>query len=407
MINKLHDYIQNPDNTDVNFDLGFVYENQGQTAAAVSYYLRTAEKSNDPIEQYESLLRCVLCFEKQGDRNATVKSMLQRAISLIPDRPEGYFLLSRSHERVREWQEAYMIACVALSVCDFSIKPLKTDVEYPGKYALIFQKGISSWWVGLCEESRIILGDLKYNHTLNPMFTEAVERNLLSIGYPNSNLVYNKDIANNIRFKFKNINIIEKNYSQCYQDLFVLSALDGKKNGLYLEIGSAEPFKNNNTALLEEKFGWKGISIDYDKKFVKQFFKERQNPVFCFDATQVNYTDLLGSMLFEQDIDYLQLDCDPPSVTFDILKKIPFDTYRFATITYEHDYYKDPSFRELSRDYLKSKGYQLIAGDIAYNDTNNFEDWWVHPNLIEPEIKQKMIDASNKIKFAKDYMFPK
>ena len=38
MINKLHDYIQNPDNTDVNFDLGFVYENQGQTAAAAVSY---------------------------------------------------------------------------------------------------------------------------------------------------------------------------------------------------------------------------------------------------------------------------------------------------------------------------------------------------------------------------------
>jgi hypothetical protein len=36
--------------------------------------------------------------------------------------------------------------------------------------------------------------------------------------------------------------------------------------------------------------------------------------------------------------DYLQLDCDPPSVTYDILTKIPFDEHKFAVITYEHDH---------------------------------------------------------------------
>ena len=41
------------------------------------------------------------------------------------------------------------------------------------------------------------------------------------------------------------------------------------------------------------------------------------------------------------EIDYLQLDCDPPVITYKILLKIPFDKVKFGVITYEHDHYND------------------------------------------------------------------
>ena len=47
-------------------------------------------------------------------------------------------------------------------------------------------------------------------------------------------------------------------YSQSAQDLFVLTVLDRKEKGKYWEIGSSVPTDNNNTYLLESKFGWKG-----------------------------------------------------------------------------------------------------------------------------------------------------
>ena len=34
------------------------------------------------------------------------------------------------------------------------------------------------------------------------------------------------------------------------QDMFVLTVLNGKTNGTYLEIGSGDPFIGSNTALL-------------------------------------------------------------------------------------------------------------------------------------------------------------
>ena len=72
--------------------------------------------------------------------------------------------------------------------------------------------------------------------------------------------------------------------------------------------------------------------------------------------------------------------------------KIPFNEYRFAVITYEHDYYLDQtkSYRDLSREYLESKGYILICGNIAPDEWRVYEDWWVNPELVSLDIINKM-----------------
>ena len=82
MKNELENFIQTPDDCLSNFKLGYEYDLIGQTSAAVSYYLRAAERTDDVLIQYESLLRCALCFDKQGDRVYTVKGLLQKAIGL-------------------------------------------------------------------------------------------------------------------------------------------------------------------------------------------------------------------------------------------------------------------------------------------------------------------------------------
>jgi len=38
------------------------------------------------------------------------------------------------------------------------------------------------------------------------------------------------------------------------QDVFVVNVLNKKKNGFFLEIGSAQPKDNNNTYVLEKDF---------------------------------------------------------------------------------------------------------------------------------------------------------
>jgi hypothetical protein len=86
--------------------------------------------------------------------------------------------------------------------------------------------------------------------------------------------------------------------------------------------------------------------------------------------------------------------------------KIPFDEYKFAVITYEHDYYVDVtrSYREKSREFLKNKGYILVVNDLSPDGISNFEDWWVHPDLIDESILSKMLCVDDEIKKAKDYI---
>ena len=402
----LLNYINNTESSVANFELGHEYESLGQTGAAISFYLRTAERSTTDIEQYEALLRCALCFESQRTRDRTEKVLLQKAISLLPRRPEAYFLLSRLYEFNREWQDSYTMACIGLNSCDFNSESLTTDVQYPGIYGLLFQKGVASWWVGLGEEARVIMHDLKYGYVMNELFSSAVDRNISSIGWPNTTSPYTPEMQPYARVQFNGIETIKKNYAQSHQDMFVLAATNGKRNGRYLEIGCAEPFKNNNTALLETAFGWTGISIDINKVVVDEFTAERNNLVYCLDATKIDYLKFLTDQRFTEDFDYLQIDCDPPEYSFDILNRIPFDQYRFATITFEHDYYVDTSIRDKARSFLKSKGYVLVAGDIAYNRIHSYEDWWIHPELVSTEIQKQLQEFSTDIKFTRDYMFP-
>lgn len=68
--------------------------------------------------------------------------------------------------------------------------------------------------------------------------------------YPNSRRYFKND-HESLRFKFIGSENIENNYSQSMQDMFVLSVLNGKKNGVYVEIGADKPRVINNSYLLE------------------------------------------------------------------------------------------------------------------------------------------------------------
>lgn len=123
------------------------------------------------------------------------------------------------------------------------------------------------------------------------------------------------------------------------------------------------------------------------------------NPVLHKNALDINYSQLLKKYNFDDNIDYLQIDCDPPKTTFEILTKIPFDEYKFAVITFEHDYYTDEtkSYKFLSREFLKSKGYVLVGSGISPIENQSFEDWWIHPYLVSNEIINKYINNQETI----------
>lgn len=401
---KLENYIYQPHNEDVTFELGEYYFLNGHYASAMSFYLRTAEYSKNPNKTYEALLMTAKCLSTLKRRDVTELGLWLNALNFDIERPEAYLFISEYYEKQKKYNQMYSYAILGLKYYA-NAKPLTANLGYEDSYQLTFQKGVSAWWIGRGSEAREIFLDLVVNaHILSDKYKKLVQSNITSLGSgPDPFLRYHKGLHDQLRFKFPGSESIEKNFSQSYQDMFALSMVNGKKNGTYFEIGAADPFHGNNTALLE-KVGWTGTSLEILEYEVTKFKQQRKNDVILCDATKFDYSVLKGH------IDYLQVDCEPPETTYEILTMLPWNQCTFGVITYEHDHYTDitQSFRKKSREFLLNKGYILIVSNISHSRDNcPYEDWWVHPKHIDKDIIKKMLADDDSIKNAEKYMFGK
>jgi hypothetical protein len=121
----------------------------------------------------------------------------------------------------------------------------------------------------------------------------------------------------------------EISFSQAHQDLFVRYMLSFKKNGHYLEIGAAEPKQSNNSYVLERDLNWKGVSLELDPDLACIFNSVRKNPCVIADAITFNYHHYFMGNCFPKQIDYLSLDIDPASNTYNALKNLQHNKYIF------------------------------------------------------------------------------
>jgi len=184
---------------------------------------------------------------------------------------------------------------------------------------------------------------------------------------------------------------------QAEQDKFVLNVLNNKKNGYFLEIGSNHPININNTYLLETKYDWKGIMVEYDLNFLSSYKEIRPNSIHILnDATKVDYKDVFEKNNMPLSFDYLQIDLEAhEGSTIKTLQKLDneiFDTYKFATVTFEHDIYRSnfANTRLESRNIFKKRGYISVFEDI--NNGEPYEDWYVHPDLVDMNYVNNLIE---------------
>ncbi len=173
--------------------------------------------------------------------------------------------------------------------------------------------------------------------------------------------------------------------SSSLQESFALSMTQGKRNGFYVELGSADPYEESNTWLLESKFGWKGLSLEIDQALAEKYnSSDRANKCINYDALTFDYLTYFRKNEFPKTIDFLQIDIDghDKGKCLLALLALPMLQYRFSVITIEHDLaqnYKRASMRDAQREILSSLGYKLIGQTLS-------EDWWIDPQSVKDEM---------------------
>jgi FkbM family methyltransferase len=199
-------------------------------------------------------------------------------------------------------------------------------------------------------------------------------------------------------------------HAQLRQDLFVLSELNFKTNGFFVEFGATDGLELSNTYLLESMFGWTGIlaeparswherlraarhchidtncvwrDSDTTLRFTEttsaeyssiESYKDsdrhqelRNRGSLAYDVPTVSLMDLLERYEAPRVIDYLSIDTEGSE--FEILNRFDFGKYEFRVITCEHNHTsrRDDIFALLTR-----YGYTR-----QYQDLSDFDDWYV------------------------------
>lgn len=171
--------------------------------------------------------------------------------------------------------------------------------------------------------------------------------------------------------------------SQLGQDRLVASALEGKRDGTYVDIGAGQPELISNTVVLEREFGWHGAlcDIEYETRLTHE--RSKRNTVYG-DAFAVSWKYVFDQLKDEDGwIDYLSLDLEPPERTINLLLTLPFDRAKFRVATIEHDRYRG-SDGELRNDLVRNLmiwhgylGFAEVTLDLNGKPAH-IEDWFIH-----------------------------
>jgi hypothetical protein len=400
----LNDVILDYSNPDKIYKLAREYDRLEQGSAAFSYYLRAADMSpgktiKEKWLQYKCMILGAFIYERNGDRDHSVEGLLKIAIDTFPDRPEAYYFLSKFKQRKNDWREAMMYAAIGLNFEQWHDRFDDDDLGYPGINALRLLYARAKWKTDGRDESKNLAFNLKYKNSISEEVNKGATALLAEHGYP-STLTFTQDEYDRYKFKFKGINKIERNYSRHFQDMFVLSILDGQRNGTFVEIGSGHPELFNNTLLLEKEFGWKGISLDNSERMCHIFSRSRNSTCVLADAANTDYKALFKQHCLEQRIEYLRINAEVASIT--ALKSIPFDKHEFSVLQFQHNaVWWGNDIRDESRKVLSKLGYILMVSDVAVDEKSSYEDWWVHPDYVKTKSEMR---SSTKVNFAWNYM---
>lgn len=202
---------------------------------------------------------------------------------------------------------------------------------------------------------------------------------------------------------------LKESRSQLRQDLFVLSQLDFKRGGFFVEFGATNGVDLSNTHLLEKQFGWSGVLAEparswhaslkknrsakietscvwrqsgcvlkfneaalgelstIDSFSAADFHEKERKAGRTYDVETISLNDLLERHGAPRTVDYLSIDTEGSEL--EILRSFDFSRHSFTVITCEHNY--TPA-REEIHSLLTRQGYVR-----KYVELSEFDDWYV------------------------------
>jgi FkbM family methyltransferase len=205
------------------------------------------------------------------------------------------------------------------------------------------------------------------------------------------------------------LELYDKSKSQLKQDLFVLSEVNFKKNGFFVEFGATNGIDFSNSYILEKEFNWNGILAEPAKCWHSSLrknrsshietncvwgnsdsvltFKEVESPELStikayssvdffhnrrkrgriYNINTISLTDLLDKYNAPKKVDYLSIDTEGSE--YEILRNFDFSKYQFSVITCEHNF---TPMREKIYKLLLEKGYIR-----KYIGLSKFDDWYI------------------------------
>ena len=174
----------------------------------------------------------------------------------------------------------------------------------------------------------------------------------------------------------------------------ILSALNGLRNGIFLDSGAFNGELASNSLPLEREYGWSGYLIEPIPDLYAQIVSKNRNVTSLNACISAEPRETLVSMISKgqqsritkqtrrdtvrvpcfkftsimsafklQSIDYFSLDVE--GVELAVLKTIPFDLYNIKILSIEHLH--SPGGKKPITDYMLSKNYRLLD-DIKFRD---------------------------------------
>lgn len=206
----------------------------------------------------------------------------------------------------------------------------------------------------------------------------------------------------------KGLRLLTKSKAQLRQDLMVLSSLDFKRDGFFIEFGATNGILLSNSYLLEKEYEWKGILAEPAKVWHSALLKNRSchietdcvwsssncnlsfNEVadpeistisqyneldehaekrkngLSYQVNTISLNDLLKKYNAPKEIDFLSIDTEGSE--YEILNSFNFSSYNIKIICCEHNF---TPMREEILKLLSKNGYQR-----KYEDCSIIDDWF-------------------------------